>query len=236
LMHRMQLPRWQGIGHEWRSGMEFRNNDYLFPDESSQTVRFFQLETGWKGRRSDRFGATQLELGILYSPGQGVFGSDDEDFIALGADGADSLILRMDLDRSLRLGKYGSLIGRLWGQWSDSKLLSSDQISAGGMSRVRGFDEVVGYASSGLVGNIEWQSPAWTTPIAGDLLGVCFIDGAVLDRDVKLDPGELLSTGFGARWRWSDQLHGRLDCAFPLECPDTVDSNPMWHFAVGFNW
>ena len=236
LMHRMQLPRWQGIGHEWRSGMEFRNNDYLFPDESSQTVRFFQLETGWKGRRSDRFGATQLELEILYSPGQGVLGSDDEDFIALGADGADSLILRMDLDRSLRLGKYGSLIGRLWGQWSDSKLLSSDQISAGGMSRVRGFDEVVGYASSGLVGNIEWQSPAWSTPIAGDLLGVCFIDGAVLDRDVKLDPGELLSTGFGARWRWSDQLYGRLDCAFPLECPDTVDSNPMWHFAVGFNW
>lgn len=236
LMHRMQLPRWQGIAHEWRTGMEFRNNDYLFPDESSQTVRFFQLQTGWKGRRLDRFGSTQFGIGMLYSPGQGIFGSEDEDFMALGADGAESLILRSDLERSLRLGKAGSLLARLRGQWSDSKLLSSDQISAGGMTRVRGFDEVVGYASSGLVANVEWQSPAWSVPHAGDLLGVCFVDGAVLDRDAAADPGELLSTGFGARWRWSERLYGRLDCGFPLECPDTIDSNPMWHFAVGFNW
>jgi hemolysin activation/secretion protein len=236
VMHRMQLPRWHGIAHEWRTGMEFRNNDYLFPDGSSQRVRFFQLETGWKGRRADRFGTSQVALGMLYSPGQGVLGSDDEDFIALGADGAESLILRTDLERSLRLGKYGSLVTRLRAQWADSKLLSSDQISAGGMTRVRGYDEVVGYASSGMVGNIEWQSPTWSVPHAGDLLGVCFVDGAVLDRDSKSDPGELLSTGFGARWRWSENFYGRLDCGFPLENPDTIDSNPMWHFAVGFNW
>jgi hemolysin activation/secretion protein len=236
VMHRMQLPRWHGIAHEWRSGMEFRNNDYLFPDDSSRTVRFFQLETGWKGRRPDRFGTSQISLGMLYSPGQGVLGSDDEDFIALGADGADSFILRADLDRSLRLGGYGSLSTRLRAQWADSKLLSSDQISAGGMTRVRGFDEVVGYASNGMVGNLEWQSPTWSIPHAGDLLGVCFVDGALLDRDAKSDPGQLLSAGFGARWRLSENFYGRIDCAFPLDCPDGIDSNPMWHFAVGFNW
>lgn len=234
--HRMQLPRWHGIAQEWRTGMEFRNNDYLFPDETSQTVCFFQLKTGWKGRLADRFGSTQLDVGMLYSPGQGILGSEDEDFIALGADGAESLILRMDLDRSLRLGDFGALAGRLSAQWADSKLLSSDQISAGGMTRVRGFDEVVGYASSGLVGSLEWQSPLLKLPVIGDVLGLCFVDGAVLDRDSALDPGELLSTGFGTRWRWSEQLYGRLDCGFPLECPDTIDSNPMWHFAVGFNW
>lgn len=236
LMHRWLLPRWRGIAHEWRAGMEFRNNDYLFPDESSQTVRFFQLETGWKGRRADRRGATLLDLAMLYSPGHGVLGSADEDFIALGADGAESVILRLEFERSQRLGDFGALISRLRGQWADSELLSSDQISAGGMTRVRGFDEVVGYASSGLVANLEWQTPIWNVPFAGDLLGVCFVDGAVLDRDSVTDPGELLSTGFGARWRWSERMYGRVDCGFPLECPENVDSNPMWHFAVGFNW
>lgn len=236
LEHRVRLPRWMGIGHEWKSGMEFRNNDYLFPDESTETVRFFQLETGWEGRRADAFGLTRMDCSLLYSPGQGVLGSDDEDFIALGADGAESLILRMNIERLVRLGKAGSLIGRLRGQWADSELLSSDQISAGGMNRVRGFDEVVGYASSGLVGGIEWQSPQWRHPLAGDWTGVCFVDGAVLNRDSPADPGELLSAGFGFRFRWSERVAGRLDCGFPLECPDTIDSDPMLHFALGFSW
>jgi hemolysin activation/secretion protein len=236
LTHRLFLPQWRGITHEWRSGMEFRNNDYLFPDESSETVRFFQWETGWRGRRPDRFGATTLEVGLLYNPGRGLLGSEDEDFIALGADGAESLIARAELERTLRLGKAGVLSAKLRGQWADSELLSSDQISAGGMTRVRGFDEVVGYASSGLVGNIEWQTPAWNGGVVGDLAGVVFVDGAVLDRDSAFDPGELLGAGFGCRWRWSERLYGRLDCAFPLECPDFIDSDPMLHFAIGFNW
>lgn len=236
LTHRWLLPRWNGIAHEWRAGMEFRNNDYQFPDQSSQTVRFFQLETGWKGRLADRWGSTKLDLAMLYSPGHGVLGSDDEDYIALGADGAESCILRMEMERNVRLGDFGGLLARLNGQWADSKLLSSDQISAGGMTRVRGFDEVVGYASNGLVANLEWQSPVWTAPVLGDLSGVCFVDGAVLNRDALTDAGELLSSGIGARWRWSENLYGRADLGFPLECPDSIDSDPMWHFAVGFNW
>lgn len=234
--HRLQLPRWHGVAQEWKSGMEFRNNDYLFPSGASQTVRFFQLETGWEGRRMDAFGSTRLAMGMLYSPGQGILGSEDADFTALGADGAESLILRLNLERAQQLGKAGTLALRMRGQWADSDLLSSDQLSAGGLSGVRGFDEVVGYASNGLVGGIEWQSPLWRTDVAGDWMGVVFTDGAVLDRDVPGDPGELLSAGFGCRFRWKERFNGRLDVGFPLECPDTVDSDPMLHFAVGFNW
>ncbi len=236
LEHRWMFPRWRSLAHEWRSGMEFRNNDYLFPGGTDRTVRFFQLETGWKGKRPDRYGMTALECGLLWNPGQGVLGSDDEDYIALGADGAESLILRADLERSLRLGKAGSLMSRLRAQWADSALLSSDQISAGGMTRVRGFDEIVGYASSGMIATLEWQSPVWNPSPSADLLGVCFLDGALLDRDQPGDPGQLLSAGFGCRWRWTEQCYGRLECGFPLDCPDDIDSDPMLHFAVGFNW
>jgi hemolysin activation/secretion protein len=216
--------------------MEFRNNDYLFTNGTSQTVRFFQLETGWEGRRTDAYGAARLAMQVLYSPGQGILGSEDADFIALGADGAESLILRMNLERAQKLGEFGSLLMRVRGQWADSDLLSSDQLSAGGLSGVRGFDEVVGYASNGVLGGIEWQSPTWQTAKAGDWTGAVFVDGAVLDRDASTDPGELLSTGVGCRFRWNDQVNARLDLAFPLECADSVDSNPMWHFSLGFSW
>jgi hemolysin activation/secretion protein len=236
LSHRIQLPRWHGIGQEWKSGMEFRNNDYLFPGGTSQTVRFFQLETGWEGRRADAYGSSRLSMMMLYSPGQGILGSEDADFIALGADGAESLILRMNLERAQKLGKAGALALRVRGQWADSNLLSSDQLSAGGLAGVRGFDEVVGYASNGVVGGGEWQSPLWQTDVVGDWMGVVFTDGALLDREAPGDPGELLSAGFGCRFRWKEQVHGRLDVGFPLESPDGVDSDPMLHFAVGFNW
>jgi hemolysin activation/secretion protein len=236
LSHRVQLPRWWGIAQEWKSGMEFRNNDYLFPSGASQTVRFFQLETGWEGRRTDEYGGTRFGGQLLYSPGQGVLGSEDADYIALGADGAESLILRMNLERTQRLGEVGSLVLRMRGQWADSDLLSSDQLTAGGLAGVRGFDEVVGYASNGLMGGIEWQSPLWSGGAAGDWMGVAFVDGAVLDREIRIDPGELLSAGFGCRFRWKERVNGRLDVGFPLECPDNVDSDPMLHFSIGMNW
>ena len=230
------LPRWNSIGQEWRAGMEFRNNDYLFPDNSSETVRFFQLETGWRGRRSDRFGSTRLDLSVAYSPGQGILGSEDADFIALGGSGAEALIARIDAERTLKLGDQGILLGRLRGQWADSDLLSSDQISAAGATRVRGFDETVGYASNGLVGTIEAQSRAFTTPHTGDFIAAVFVDGAVLDRDRPTDAGELLSTGFGLRWRMDDHYAARVDLGIPLSYPDSEDGDPLLHFSLSTTW
>lgn len=236
LTHRIQLPRWMRISQEWKSGMEFRHNNYLFPSGASQTVRFFQLETGWEGRQTDAHGATRLGAQLLYSPGQGILGSEDADFLALGADGAESMILRVNLERTQRLGVVGALVLRLRGQWADSDLLSSDQITAGGLAGVRGFDEVVGYASNGIMGGIEWQSQFWRSEAMGDWSGVAFFDGAILDREIRNDPGELLSAGVGCRFRWMDRVNGRLDLGFPLECPDSIDSDPMLHFSIGVSW
>ena len=230
------LPRWNGISQEWRSGMEFRNNDYLFTDNTSQTVRFFQLGTGWKGKHTDRFGSSRLELSLAYSPGQGILGSEDADFIALGGSGAEALIARIDAERTLKLGDQATLIGKLRGQWADSDLLASDQISAAGATRVRGFDEVVGYANNGLVGTLEVQSRAWETQKAGDFTAVVFLDGAVLDRDLPTDPGELLSTGFGFRWRMADHFSAKADLGIPLTYPDTEEGDPMLQFSVSTTW
>lgn len=236
LMYRIPLPRWQSISHEWRAGMEYRDNDYLFSGDNRERVKFFQLETGWKGRRNDAYGYTRVDASISYSPGHGLLGSEDADFIALGAEGARSWIARLEMERGLKLGKLANLVGRCQAQWADSALLSSDQISAGGVGRVRGFDETVGYASKGLLSSIELQSKSYHTSEAGDWQGIVFVEAAFLQQDIGNDVGELSSTGIGLRWRFQDSINARIDLAIPIVFPEEVDSSPLLHFSVSTTW
>ena len=236
LVYRVPLPRWKSISQEWRAGMEFRGNDYLFSNNTSDTVRFFNLETGWKGRRYDLFGYTRMDASLTYSPGQGILGSKDADFITLGADGAESLIAKLELERTIKLGEKAILLGRCQSQWSDSMLLSSDQISAGGVGLVRGFDETVGYASTGIVATIELQSRRYRTPKAGDYQAVTFLDAAFLDRDQAGDVGQLASTGVGLRWYRAERVSARVDLGIPIDCPAQMDRDLMLHFSVSTTW
>jgi hemolysin activation/secretion protein len=236
LGYRIPLPRWESVGHEVRFGMEFRNNDYLFSNATTQTVRFFNLSTGWKARRSDRFGTNRLDTSLVWSPGGGILGSEDEDFIALGGSGAESLIARLEGERTLRLGTAATLAFRGSAQWADSDLLSSDQISAGGVNRVRGFDETVGYASNGAVAGLELRSRDYQMSRAGEWQGLLFMDGALLDRDTVADAGQLASVGAGLRWRFGERLSARADLGFPIEAPAAEDDSPVLHFFISSYW
>jgi hemolysin activation/secretion protein len=236
LVYRVPLPRWKSISQEWRAGMEFRANDYLFSNNTSKKVRFFNLEVGRKGRRYDSLGYTSVDASLAYSPGQGVLGSNDADFISLGADGAESLIAKLEFERTLKLSKNAMLLGRCRSQWADSDLLSSDQISAGGFGLVRGFDESVGYASTGLVTTVELQSRKFRTKKAGDYQAVTFFDAAFLNRDQASDIGQLTSSGVGLRWRYAENLSARVDLAIPVDCPEQEKSDPMLHFSISTTW
>jgi len=236
ISYRVPLPRWQEIVQELRFGMEFRENDYQLSDGMFQGVNMFQIASGWKGRRLDRSGMTGLDASLVYTPGQGILGSTDADYRALGADGAESLIARLEMERSLKVAEMGFLVGRLQGQWADSILLSSDQISAGGVSRVRGFDEAVGYASKGLVGTIEFQFKNLPTPRCGDFQAIAFIDGATLNRDTAGDPGQLVSVGAGLRWSFEEKVSAKLDLGIPIDHPNELDGDPKLYFSVMTNW
>ncbi|NQW99037.1 ShlB/FhaC/HecB family hemolysin secretion/activation protein [bacterium] len=236
LGYRLPLPRWRSISQEWRLGLEFRNNDYTFSNSPSQTVKFFNLETGWKGRRFDRFGFSRLDASLSYNPGQGIFGSDDEDYIALGASGAESVVGRFEFERTLKLGKEATLVGRGRAQWSNSELLSSDQLSAGGYNRVRGFDETVGYASTGIITTLEVQSRFYQSPQTGSFQGLAFFDSAALHRDEDTDAGQLASVGVGVRWRYEEMLSARADLGIPVDHPDDLDGDPRIEFSISASW
>lgn len=234
--HRIPLGHWHSVLHECRFGAELRTNNYLFSDGSDSAVQFFQIETGWKGRRSDRFGMTRVDFSLSYSPGNGALGSSDEDFIELGGSGAEALIAKTELRRTLKLGKHLNLSGRLQAQWTESDLLASDQIHAGGYNLVRGFDESVGYGSKGLVGGIELQTRPYRFFDMGKILALSFIDGASLSRDQVSDEGQLLSGGIGFRWQLDGNTSARFDVALPLDYPESEDGNAMIHFGVAKAW
>jgi hemolysin activation/secretion protein len=236
LGYRVPLPRWRQISQEWRLGLEFRNNDYAFSNSPSQTVKFFNLETGWKGRRFDPLGMSRIDVSLSYNPGQGVFGSNDEDYIALGGEGAESLVGRIEFERTFKLGKEVTLAGRGRAQWSDSDLLSSDQLSSGGYNRVRGFDETVGYASTGIVTTLELQSRFYQAPRSGKFQGIAFIDAAALHRDQDTDTGQLASVGVGMRWRFEEILSARADLGVPIDHPDELDGDPRIEFSISASW
>ncbi len=236
LSYRVPLPRWQEVVHEWRVGMEFSENDYELTNGTFRGVTMFQIASGWKGRRLDRLGMTRLDASLVYTPGQGILGSTDADYRALGADGAESLIAKFEMERTLKVADWGFLVGRVQGQWADSILLSSDQVSAGGVSRVRGFDEAVGYASKGLVGTIEFQSKNLPTRRYGDFQAITFIDGATLSRDAAGDPGQLASVGAGLRWRYEERVSAKIDLGIPIDHPKGLDGDPMLYFSVMTNW
>ncbi len=236
LDYRVPLPRWHGLSHEWRAGLELRENAYEFPSGLEREVRFFQIEAGWKGRLTDRFGSTRVDASLHYAPGHEVLGSDDQDFIALGGSGAESLIAQLEADRTWSLGEAGQIFGKMKAQWSDSSLLSSDQFAASGATRVRGFDETQGYADNGLIMTFEWQSPFWHAGDAGDFQALSFLDAGFLDSHQGNDGSQLASVGVGVRWRLGEHLTAKADLGIPIDNPDADKADPRLHFSITTTW
>lgn len=234
--YRVPLPRWNGLSHEWRAGLEFRENAFEFPSGIERSARFFQIEAGWKGRLSDRFGSTRFDASLHYAPGHGIFGSEDQDFIALGGEGAESLIAQFEAERTWSLNDAGQLMGKLKAQWSDSTLLPSDQIAASGASRVRGFDETKGFADNGLILTFEWQSPYWHAGDAGDFQALTFLDAAFLDSHQGNDGSQLAAVGVGVRWRLDEHLTAKADLGLPIDDPDTDKADPRLQFSITTSW
>ncbi len=236
LDYRVPLPRWNGISHEWRTGMELRDQHYEFPSGAGQGVRFFQVSSGWKGHSTDRFGSTRLDASLHFSPGNGIFGSEDQDFIALGGTGAESLVAQLEAERTWKIGDAGLLLGKMKAQWSDSGLLPSDQFASSGATRIRGFDETKGFADNGLIMTLEWQSPTWHSRIAGDLQAVSFVDAGFLDSHQGNEGSQLAAVGVGFRWRLDDHLTAKADLGIPIDNPDADEANPRLHFSINTTW
>ena len=218
------LPRVGGLTHELALGVEVKNADSflsfggvsLFGDE----VDIVQARLDY--RASGEWGKNRMALwaAVVASPGGLTGQNNDEDFEAIrpGAQ-ADYLYALARADWFRRLGAEWSLRVTAEAQISSQELLPIEQFSLGGYETVRGFDERIYLADSGIAVSTELRSPAFELPeevpgkVTVQLLG--FLDHATGWRDFD-DDESFTGAGFGGRARLGDTGTLRADLGWPL--------------------
>lgn len=184
----------------------------------------FQGYVGYRGGWSDSWGHNDIDGRLTYSPG-GLSHRNDDDIFEQSRPGARSRYMRLNFsyDRDVPLPEKWQLHGRLSGQYANRPLLASEQFGMSGVSRVRGFYEDTLIADSGLVANLELQTPYVPVSLgstSGLLQGLVFVDlGRAWHKTsvTNADLGRtgtvfnLASYGVGARFNLNPTLTLRTD-------------------------
>jgi len=170
LDYRIPLPRpreRRRLRHSVIAGVDYKstNTDLLFGGakvlgSKAEVVQFrLEYEASWP----DSLGHTRIAFGSVWSPGGVLANNDDMSFDELreGAT-ADYRYGFVKAERGLRLPSDCQLVVRGRGHITDDRLLSTEQLLAGGYLTVRGFDENLARGDSGAILGLELLSPAFS--------------------------------------------------------------------------
>ena len=226
--YRVPFGRVRSLGSLRQSiglGIDYKltNSDLLFDQISvfESDVAVFQARANYEANWQDRFGVTQVRLEATYSPGNLVANNDDESFQQVRDRArSDYFYATGEIDRLVRLPADFGLRVRTLGQWSPSRLTSTEQMLAGGHLTVRGFDEYLVRGDSGVVLNVELTTPPialiqHVVPTVNDRLQLlAFYDSAWLtasNADPDFEPGsQIQGAGVGLRYRIGRNANARL--------------------------
>ncbi len=148
-------------------GWDFKrtNTDILFGGNSvsATTAEVFQFRIDYDVTLADDHGYTRFDAGLAYSPGDITEGNNDTDFNVLRAGStARYHYFTGGLERYVKLPAEFALVLRANGQIADDRLISTEQILAGGYRSVRGLDENVARGDSGWMGSVELHAPPFS--------------------------------------------------------------------------
>ncbi len=148
-------------------GWDFKrtNSDILFggASVSATSAEVFQFRIGYDLTLADDHGYTRFDTGFAYSPGDITDGNNDTDFNALRAGStARYHYFTGGVERYVKLPAEFALVLRANGQIADDRLISTEQILAGGYRSVRGLDENVARGDSGWMGSVELHAPPFS--------------------------------------------------------------------------
>ncbi|MFT5466100.1 MAG: hemolysin activation/secretion protein [Verrucomicrobiales bacterium] len=216
--YRIPLPKPRST---WRSNFrvawDFKstNTDILFGGASffDTTAEVFQFRAGYDLTIRDDAGETRLDLGVAYSPGNVTGHNVDEDFGALREGSvAEYFYGTARLERLHRLPAEFGLVLRAEGQFSGDRLISTEQLLAGGYRSVRGFDENLVRGDSGAIFSSELHLPSISMFKKERSTFFLFYDAAWLSQSDSL-PGEtdptLHGVGLGVNGELGDRLRFR---------------------------
>lgn len=155
--------------------------------------------------------------------------------------GASFGIWKFDWTRNYQLPRQWRFSHRLRGQISESPLVNNEQMSAGGITSVRGYFESQIQGDYGFIGRLELATP----PLAGDwrllsgLSGHFFYDAAkvYLNEALADQAGNIFidSVGLGLKATVADQWNIKLDGGLALKDEGEVSKNTFrarasWRF------
>ncbi|MEZ5387825.1 MAG: ShlB/FhaC/HecB family hemolysin secretion/activation protein [Prosthecobacter sp.] len=237
---------WSSVRHKVVVAADYKStsSDILFGGQAltSNAAQVMQFRLGYEATVTDKLGFTRFSLAGVYSPGNLFSRNTYEAFDQLrAASQAKYWYAAAELDRLLRLPRDCSLLLHLGGQFSNRRLLPTEQILAGGYRTVRGYQEVSARGDSGIKASLEFNLPAlhfakWEGG-QDSLNCFAFYDMAYLTSvgDYISEPDQNLhSAGVGLRYNVGDYVDLRLAYGWPLRSSGVVDV-PKGRLHFGMN-
>jgi hemolysin activation/secretion protein len=235
------------LTHELKAGYDFKttNNNLSFGGVlvSATTTEVDQFPVIYTGTETDPYGNTTLENTFVWSPGNLTALNNTAAFaLQTGSPAirANYVYDRINIVRVTQLPWNTSGIVRLTRQFANRDLLPSEQLGAGGVESIRGYDERTASGTRGVIVNTELRSPPFRLlPLAADLTGDlglqdymqadAFWDyGSVHEHDQNpsgVHGATLESTGLGLRYVVDRYLNFRLEYGFQLRTPPGATSH-----------
>lgn len=216
----MTLPGRDGFFHTLSAGLDYKHFDQtvaLGTDQFSSPVTYYPAVASYGATFQGENFTTQFNASVTYN--LRTLSSSAADFDAKRYFASPSFThFNADVSHTQELPEGFQLWGKVQSQVADGPLVSSEQISVGGMDTVRGYLESETLGDDGVVGNFEVRSP--------DI-------GSWLQKQMKDETGQGAPrfTTFN-EWRlfgFADAGHANVQR--PL--PNQISSFDLWSYGVG---
>lgn len=184
---------------------------------------------------SDRYGRTDVENLLVYSPGGLTTHNTDEAMNQL-VPGSDSTYVydRITATRTTYLPHDVTWIVRALGQIASDNLPYSEELAAGGLGSVRAYDTNIALGSQGVMFSSEFRAPAFSplrllklhSPVEDQMQFGVFYDYGYLTQKTSFpdlpDDLTLSSIGFNVHYNFGQMFNLQLEVGHQLRrSPDT---------------
>ncbi|WP_395745765.1 ShlB/FhaC/HecB family hemolysin secretion/activation protein [Prosthecobacter sp.] len=238
---------WSKVQHKATVALDYKSStsDIIFGGStfSKNTAEIFQFRAGYNITVNDPLGFTRFGISAIYSPGNVLGHNNYAAFDSLrAASQVKYWYAKAELDRLIRLPAGFSALLHTAGQYSDKRLLPTEQMLAGGYQTVRGFNESSARGDRGIIANVELNMPLLhLAKISGkhadNLNTFAFYDFAYLESvgSYASEPNlNLQSTGLGLRYNLGSHLDLRLAYGWTLR-KDGLIAAPSGRLHFGMN-
>jgi len=240
--------------HEAYAGFDWKQSDntleFGFIPAGASLTDVAQWVFGYRSSISDPWGGWNFGPELVWSPGE-TFGHQSDADLQASRPGATSqyVYVKMDIGRTTRLPWDFTLSNQLSWQVADNNLLGSEQMSVGGYSSVRGYDErELNNTDEGWILRNELRTPPLSVlrlfgveGVNDQLQFLGFFDYASVRSDsgsLGRDDGRavgsetLASAGPGLRYILGPWASVRADYGFQLNDAGNTRHNGRWHVGV----